>query len=54
MGIIITLLILAFIFAMVNFMLPEATGFKGCLIFFVVAFIIIFLLGSCVRVLGTM
>lgn len=52
MGIMITLLILSFIFATINFMLPEATGFKGCLIFFVLAFIIIFFLGSCVRVLG--
>lgn len=54
MGIMITLLILAVIFAMINFMLPEATGFKGCLIFFILAFIVIFFLGSCVRVLGTM
>ena len=54
MYIIITFFVLVIAFALVNFLLPEATGAKGCLIFFIVAIIVIFFMGSCVRLVGAM
>lgn len=51
---IILILILAFLFAAVNFMLPKASGLSGCLIFLIIAIIVIFFMGSCVRLIGAM